>query len=124
MILDLKVAILSGAIFGVLHGAAQAAPVTPNFTTGTMTSHTQSTTTVRETIHQIDYHVGWNYTVTGTNINVPGTPQLGHAYTIQNQGEAFQFSENYFGPGKSRETYIDRTTVLTSTTDTTSIFSQ
>ena len=56
---------------------AMAVPVVPNFTSGTMTSHTESTTTVNETIRQIDYQTGWSYTVTGTNISIPSTPQVG-----------------------------------------------
>ena len=50
---DLPLGILLGALLGVLHGAAQAVPVVPNFTSGTMTSHTETTTTLNETIHQI-----------------------------------------------------------------------
>ena len=108
----------------LLAAPASAVPVTPNFTTGTMTSNTNSTTTVNESIRQIDYHVGWNYTVSGTNINMLGRPSVDTNYTMSVPGDAFQFSENYFGPGMSRETFIDRTTVITSTTETISVFSQ
>ena len=113
-----------GLIFGALHGAAANAMVTPSFTTGTVTSHTESTTTVTETIHQIDYQTGWTYTVTGTNIHIPENPALGMTYTQINSGQPFQFSESYLGPGQSRETFIERTTTVTSVTDSMSVFTQ
>jgi len=101
-----------------------AVPVTPNFTSGTMTSHTESTTTINETIRQIDYQTGWSYTVTGTNIDVPSTPQVGTPYAIMENGAAFQFSESYSGPGMIMDTTVNRTTTIMSVTDTTSVFTQ
>ena len=77
-----------------------------------------------ETIRQVDYNIGHSYTVSGTNINIPTTPALGADYSIQVQGEPFQFSETYFGAGISRVTEIDRTITTTSTTDSLSVFSQ
>ena len=65
-----------GVIFGVIHGLVQSAgavPLVPNFTQGSMTSHTETTSTVTETINSIDYSTGWQYTVTGTNVNHNGT---------------------------------------------------
>jgi hypothetical protein len=123
----LREAIGVGLILGAVHGflASPAdAYVTPTFTTGTVNSHTESTTTVTETIHQIDYQTGWTYTVTGTNINIPGNPALGMTYQQVNSGEPFQFSESYFGPGQSRETFIERTTTIESVTDSLSVFTQ
>ena len=103
---------------------ALAAPVTPNFTSGTVTSHTESTTTVNEVIRQQDFQTGFSYTVTGTNVNVPGTPTLGAGYSIVNQGEAFQFSETYMGPGLIKDTTVNRTTTIQSVTDSLSVFTQ
>ena len=40
-------------------GAARAVPVVPNFTQGSMTSHTETTSTVTETINSMDYNTGW-----------------------------------------------------------------
>ena len=123
--ISLRESIGVGLILGALHGAsASAMQVTPAFTTGTVTSRTESTTTVSETIHQIDYQTGWTYTVTGTNINIPENPALGMTYHQINPGEPFQFSESYFGPGQSRETFIERTTVIESVTDSLSVFTQ
>jgi hypothetical protein len=121
---DLPLGILLGALLGVLHGAAQAVPVVPNFTSGTMTSHTETTTTLNETIHQIDYQTGWSYTATGTNINVPSSPSVNTPYTINVQGAPFQFSETYTGPGMIKETTVQRQTTVFSVTDSTSVFTQ
>ena len=46
-------------------GAARAVPVVPNFQQGSMTSHTETESTVTETINSIDYRTGWEYSVTG-----------------------------------------------------------
>lgn len=108
----------------LLGSAAHASPVTPSFSTGTVTSHTETTTTVNETIKQIDFHAGTSYTASGTNITFPGRPGVDCPYTIMNQGASFQFSETFLGPGISRETYIERTTVVESVTDSMSVFSQ
>ncbi len=101
-----------------------AAPVTPNFTSGTITSETKTRTEVVETIRQIEYTTGTSYTVTGTNINIPGTPAPGMNYTIQTQGAPFQFSETYLTPGVAKETWIDRKTTEDSVTNTISVFTQ
>ena len=122
--MKLSKAVGAGLILGALHGAAQAAPVSPSFTTGTVTSHTESTTTVTETIRQIDYMTGSQYTVTGTNISWDGPPVPGANYAQTVPGQAFQFTESYLGPGESRLTEIERTTVVTSVTDSVSVFTQ
>ena len=122
--MKLSEAIGAGLILGALHGAAQAAPVSPSFTTGTVTSHTESTTTVTETIRQVDYMTGSQYTVTGTNISWDGPPVPGANYAQVVPGQAFQFSESYLGPGESRLTEIDRTTTVMSVTDSISVFTQ
>ena len=122
--MKIRRAIGAGLILGLFHGIAQAAPVTPNFTTGTVTSHTETTTTVTETIKQTDFQTGWTYTATGTNISFPGSPKVGTNYTITVPGESFQFSETYFGPGEARYTEIERLTTIQSVTDSTSVFTQ
>ena len=52
--------------------AAYAVPVVPNFTQGSMTSHTETTSNVTETINSVDYRTGWEYTVTGSGISNNG----------------------------------------------------
>ena len=132
-------------------GAARAVPVVPNFTQGSMTSHTETTSTVTETINSMDYNTGWQYVVTGTNVESNGnlTPtgtdsinatqvtldgvtstwnglnlQDRPDFTIVTPGAAFQFTESYQGPGLSNHTIIQRTTTINSVTDTTSTFTQ
>ena len=55
---------------------AMAVPVVPNFTQGSMTSHTETTSKVTETINSIDYSTGWQYSVTGTNVSNNGQSLL------------------------------------------------
>ena len=132
-------------------GAARAVPVVPNFTQGSMTSHTETTSTVTETINSMDYNTGWQYVVTGTNVETDGalTPTGANSinatqvtldgvtstwnglnltdrpdFNIVTPGAAFQFTESYQGPGLSNHTVIQRTTTINSVTDTTSTFTQ
>ena len=100
--------ILAGLLLLGFSCPALAESVVPNFTRGTINATTESTTKIVETIHQIEYTTGTSYTVTGTNINIPGTPQQGANYTIMTQGAPFQFSETYLGPGVAKETQIGR----------------
>ena len=137
---------MSGAINPVI-----AVPVVPNFTQGSMTSNTTTTSTVTETINSMDYNTGWQYSATGsgvsasgnlvptgsgstntTNVTLDGVTSQWTGlnleqrpnYTLTNQGGAFQFSESYLGPGLSNHTIIQRTTNIQSVTDTTSTFTQ
>ena len=132
-------------------GAARAVPVVPNFTQGSMTSSTTTTSTVTETINSMDYNTGWQYVVTGTNVEASGnlTPTGSGSisntnvtldgvtstwnglnldqrpeYNMTVPGAAFQFTESYQGPGLSNHTIIQRTTTINSVTDTTSTFTQ
>ena len=111
------------AVLGVI-SPSYAGPVTPNFTSGTITSETKTRTEIIETIRQIEYTTGTSYTVTGTNINIPGTPAPGMNYTIQTQGAPFQFSETHLTPGVAKETWIDRKTTEDSVTNSISVFTQ
>jgi hypothetical protein len=119
----------SRAMFVLLAVAALVTPanaesVVPNFTRGTITATTETQTKIIESIRQVEYTTGTSYTVTGTNINIPGTPQKGANYSVMNQGAPFQFSETYLGPGVAKETWIDRTTEQQSTTNSVSVFTQ
>ena len=141
----LQEAIGLGLVLGALHGAAQAVPVVPNFTQGSMTSHTETTQKITETINSMDYNTGYQYSVTGSGITANGNLSPGTGtnnvtidgvtstwtginskptFTQTTPGAAFQFTETYMGPGLSQQTIIQRTTEVTSVTDTTSIFSQ
>ena len=132
---------------------AMAVPVVPNFTQGSMTSHTETTSTVTETINSMEYATGRTYSVSGTGVELEAgstnvapdvttthnntnngvtTTWTGLDLSTQNKpnfvqstpGAAFQFTEHYSGPGLQTHTVIQRTSTVTSVTDTTSIFQQ
>ena len=144
-------AIAVGAMIVLTPQSVGAVPVVPNFTQGSMTSHTETTSTVTETINSMDYNTGWQYVVTGTNVESDGNLVPTGAgsinatqvtldgvtstwnglnltdrpeFSIVTPGAAFQFTETYMGPGLSNHTVIQRTTTINSVTDTTSTFTQ
>ncbi len=100
------------------------ANTSPTFTRGTMTSRTESFTRVTETYNIVEYTTGSSYTMTGTNIQWQGKPQLGTTYTQVSPGCATQFSESFLGPGLASETNFTRITEITSVTDSVSVFTQ
>ena len=130
-----------------------AQPVVPNFTTGTVSSTTNTTTSINETITSTDYHGNsYEYSVTGLGVstdgsvapnatNVDGTVG-GQSYTWtgldlstenkpvftltdSSSGNAFQFTETYRGPGGvSNVTVIQRNIESQSVVTSTSVFSQ
>ena len=53
-------------------GTAKAVPVVPNFTQGSMTSVTETSSKVTESINSVDYRTGWEYSVTGVGISNNG----------------------------------------------------
>ena len=70
-------------------GTARAVPVVPNFQQGSMTSHTETESTVTETINSIDYRTGWEYSVTGVGIDNNGAainPQTSTSTVTVNSG--------------------------------------
>ena len=127
---------------------AIAVPVVPNFTQGSMTSNTETTSTVTETINSMSYKTGYDYVISGTNIehdgntiSAPSTTGNSNTlngvpstwtgldlnnkpnFTLTTPGEAFQFTESYSGPGLSNHTIIQREPTIQSVTNTTSVFS-
>ena len=123
-------------------------PVVPNFTQGAMTSTTETTSTVVETINSMNYDTGYQYVITGTNVEMDGASISPTAnlttentidgvtstwtgldlntkpnFTMTSPGVAFQFTESYSGPGLKTQTIIQRTTTIESVTNTTSTFS-
>ena len=138
-----------GLVLSIVHGLLQPAhsvPVVPNFTQGSMTSHTETTSTVKETINSMDYNTGYQYSVTGNGVEPTSgilSPTTGDVnVTIEGvnskwtgvtstptfkqttPGASFQFTQTISGPGLSNHTIIQRETTVTSVTDTTSIFQQ
>lgn len=137
--------VLSAVVASVIPVAALAVPVVPNFQQGSMTSHTETTSKVTETINSMDYSTGYQYSVTGSGVSASGSLSPGTGtnnvtiegvtsswtgatstpnFTQTTPGAAFQFTETYKGPGLQNHTVIQRVTEVTSVTDTTSIFSQ
>ena len=118
--------------------AAGAVPVVPAFTTGTLTSRTETTSKVTETIVSENFDTGWEYSASGVNVQsdapinpvakstINGWTSLEERpnWSIVTPGQAFQFVETYRGPGLSNVTTIQRVTEITSVTDTVSSFSE
>ena len=127
---------------------AIAVPVVPNFTQGAMQSTTETTSTVTETINSMNYDTGYQYVITGTNIQMDGSSisptanittnntiegvtstwtgldlSTKPSFTITSPTGAFQYTESYSGPGLKTQTIIQRTTTIESVTNTTSQFS-
>ena len=140
--------LVAGAFVLVSARTAIAVPVVPNFTQGSMTSNTETTSTVSETINSMNYNTGYEYVITGTNIehdgatiSAPSTTGSSNTlngvtstwtgldlnnkpnFSITTPGTDFQFVESYQGPGLSNHTIIQRTTTIQSVTNTTSTFS-
>ena len=130
-----------------------AQPVTPNFTAGTMSSTTNTVTSITETIVSTDYYGNsYEYSVSGVGITTndavaPNTTNVnatvnGQQYTYTGldlsatskptftlsdptNGGAFQFSETYRGPGGvSNITTITRSITSESVVTSQSVFSQ
>ena len=130
-----------------------AQPVTPNFTTGTMSSTTNTTTSISESIVSTDYFGNsYEYSVTGTGISTnggvaPNTKNVSRTINGETQtytgldlstgnkpvftltsptsGAAFQYSVSYRGPGGiSNITSITRQIESESVVTSTSVFSQ
>ncbi len=137
--------VMSAVVASVIPATALAVPVVPNFTQGSMTSHTETTQKITETINSMDYATGYQYSATGSGVTASGnlSPGMGSnnvtingvtsswtgvtgkpTFTQTTPGAAFQFTETYSGPGLQNHTVIQRETDVTSVTDTTSIFSQ
>ena len=64
----MKKLVTTVALFS-LASPVMAVPVVPNFQQGSMTSRTETQSTVTETINSIDMRTGWEYSVTGTNVS-------------------------------------------------------
>ena len=120
-----------GLFFGLV-SPSHSVPVVPNFTQGSMTSTTETKSTITETINSMDYNTGYQYSVTGTNLqsssglapssvtqqtntnegvistwtglNMNSRP----TFTQKDVGAPFQFTETYQAPGLANQTIIQR----------------
>ena len=139
--------VLSAAGVSAILAPAQAVPVVPNFSQGSMTSSTTTRSTVNEVINSMDYNTGYQFSVSGSGVEVidnksisPTTTGIsasvnGNTTTWTGVGSrpdfkqsvpgaAFQYTETFMGPGLSNHTVIQRETIIESTTETTSVFTQ
>lgn len=129
---------------------ANAVPVVPNFSSGQLTQTTTSRSVISESIVSEDYATGWQYTVSGTGINLDGasiepgaiintntTSASGITtkwtgldvnnkpnWTLTQPGGSFQFQSSYSGPGLQNRTTITRTIETDTTIESVSVFSQ
>ena len=122
-------------------------PITGAFTTGTMNSTTTTTQTIVESVVSKDYNSGYTYSVSGTGVEIKNngsmipdavkktgtTDGVSYSWTGLNfntkpsyvqtkNGEAFQLTESYTGPGLSNVTTINREITTESVQVTQSIF--
>ena len=67
-----KLVIVVTVLTALIPQSVDAVPVVPNFTQGSMTSTTETTSTVSETINSMNYDTGYQYVITGTNIQHDG----------------------------------------------------
>jgi len=132
--------------------SVSAVPVVPTFSTGTLNSRQETKTVVTESITSVDYRSGYEYVVSGHNIEPIGTntispnallntPQtvdnITFAWTsvditpankpdwgIKTAGNAFSFTESLAQPGLSNVTTINRTTTTDSIVESVSVFTQ
>ena len=135
-------------VLSSLNAPVEGVPVVPNFQSGSLTSHTETSSTVTETINVIEYQTGWQYTVTGNNIStdsnslVPPAASITQSinginstwtnldatsmpnFSITDSSKPWQLTTTLSQPGLKSQTIIQRTTEVTSVTDTVSTFSQ
>ena len=123
-----------------------AIPVVPNFTQGTSSSTTRTTTNITETIRTTEFS-GSTYSVTGSGVTADGsispkytdlqTTLNGETYTwkqvdlnnkpnwtLNQNGASFQFTEVIKLPSVSKITDLTRQITSESVTDTVTVFSQ
>ena len=143
----LKYAVIAAVAFATPAGAV---PVVPTFSSGQLTQTTTSRSVISESIVSEDYATGWQYTVSGTGINLNGasiepgaiintntTSASGITtkwtgldvnnkpdWTLTNPGGSFQFQSSYSGPGLQNRTTITRTIETDTTIESVSVFSQ
>ena len=135
-----------GLLVLLLSNPLYAIPVVPNFSQGTSTSTTRTTTNITEQIKTIEFS-GSTYSVSGSGVTADGninpsytnlqTTLNGQDYTwkqvdlttrpnwnLNQNGASFQFTEVYKQPSVSRITDLTRQITSESVTETTTVFSQ
>ena len=135
-----------GLLVLLISNPSYAIPVVPNFSQGTSTSTTRTTTNITEQIKTVEFS-GSTYSVSGSGVTADGninpsytdlqTTLNGQDYTwkqvdlntrpnwnLNQNGASFQFTEVYKQPSVSRITDLTRQITSESVTETTTVFSQ
>ena len=147
-IIKILKSVIPVVVLSSLNVSVEAVPIVPNFQSGSLTSHTETSSTVTETINVIEYQTGWQYTVTGNNIStdsnslVPPATSTTQAvnginstwtsldatnmpnFSVTDSSKPWQLTTTLSQPGLKSQTIIQRTTEVTSVTATVSTFSQ
>ena len=139
-------------LISVTGTSVSAVPVVPTFSTCTLNIRQETKTVVTETITSVDHRSGYEYVVSGHNIEplntntispkaVLSTPQTIDNITftwtsvdvtpankpdwgIKTAGNAFSFTESLAQPGLQNVTTINRTTTTDSVVESVSAFTQ
>ena len=139
-------------LISIAGSSVSAVPVVPSFSPGTLNSRQETKTVVTETITSVDHRSGYEYVVSGHNIEplntntispkaVLSTPQTVDNITftwtsvdvtpankpnwgIKTAGNAFSFTESLAQPGLQNVTTINRTTTTDSIVESVSVFTQ
>ena len=135
-----------GLLVLLISNPLYAIPVVPNFSQGTSTSTTRTTTNITEQIKTVEFS-GSTYSVSGSGVTADGNINPGYTnlqttlngqdytwkqvdlntrpnWTLTTNGGSFQFTEVYKQPSVSRITDLSRTIQSESVTETTTVFSQ
>ena len=139
-------------LISVTGTSVSAVPVVPTFSTGTLNSRQETKTVVTETKTSVDHRSGYEYVVSGHNIEPIGTnvispnallntpqtvdnitftwtsvdvtPANKPVWGIKTAGNAFSFTESLAQPGLQNVTTINRTTTTDSIVESVSVFTQ
>ena len=135
-----------GLLVLLLSNPLYAIPVVPNFSQGTSSSTTRTTTNITEQIKTIEFS-GSTYSISGSGVTADGNINPGYTnlqttlngqdytwkqvdlntrpnWTLHSNGNSFQFTEVIKQPSVSRITDLTRTIQSESVTETTQVFSQ
>jgi hypothetical protein len=123
----MKRLVLGGVLFSLLSSSEAIAQLAfprgvmrSGFTTGTASiTSREITTTTSQNFN------GAVYTATGENIkSLSGVLGSGQTYTLERQGEPFQFSESYFSGGLTNITTTQKSVDTQSVTNSLSVFAE
>jgi hypothetical protein len=104
--------------------SVSAVPVVPTFSTGTLNSRQETKTVVAETITSVDYRSGYEYVVSGHNIEPLNTNTISPKAVLNTPQTVDNITFTLSNPGLSNVTTINRTTTTESIVESVSVFTQ